>query len=81
MVLGESLLLCLIAVAFGSTIAIGLMQLITLVPTIRAFISPELTIDPFIRGLIVGLAVALLGALYPAFRAAQLSPAQAIRYE
>jgi len=81
MVLGESLLLCLVAVAFGSLIAVGLMQLITLVPTIRSFITPELTVDPFVRGLIVGLAVALLGALYPAYRAAQLSPAQAIRYE
>ena len=81
MVLGESLLLCLIAVAFGSAIAVGLMRLIVLVPTIRAFISPELTYDPFLRGLIVGLAVALLGALYPAYRASQLSPAQAIRYE
>jgi len=81
MVLGESLVLCLVAVAFGSLIAVGLMQLIVLVPTIRAFISPELTYDPFLRGLIVGLAVALLGALYPAYRASQLSPAQAIRYE
>jgi putative ABC transport system permease protein len=81
MVLGESLLLCLIAVAVGSGIAVGLMQLIVLVPTIRAFLSPELTYDPFLRGLVVGLAVALLGALYPAYRASQLSPAQAIRYE
>lgn len=81
MVLGESLVLCLVAVAFGSLIAIGLMQMIVLIPTIRAFISPELTYDPFLRGLIVGLAVALLGALYPAYRASQLSPAQAIRYE
>jgi putative ABC transport system permease protein len=81
MVLGESLLLCLIAVVFGSLVAIGLMQLITFVPTIRSFISPDLTWEPFIRGLIVGVVVALLGALYPAYRAARLSPAQAIRYE
>lgn len=81
MVIGESLVLCLIAVAVGSAIAIGVTQLIVLVPTIRSFISPEYPIDPFVRGLVVGLAVALLGALYPAYRAAQLSPAQAIRYE
>ena len=81
MVLGESLLLCLIASAFGSLIAVGLMRLIVLVPTIRAFISPELTYDPFLRGLAVGVGVALLGAIYPAYRAARLSPAQAIRYE
>ncbi len=81
MVLGESLFLCLIAVLLGSGVAVGLTRLIVLVPTIRAFISPEYPLEPFIRGLIVGLAVALLGALYPAYRAAQLSPAQAIRYE
>ena len=81
MVLGESLLLCLIASAFGSLIAVGLMRLIVLVPTIRAFISPELTYDPFLRGLAVGVGVALLGAIYPAWRAASFSPAQAIRYE
>ena len=81
MVLSESLLLCLIASAFGSLIAVGLMRLIVLVPTIRAFISPELTYDPFLRGLAVGVGVALLGAIYPAWRAASFSPAQAIRYE
>jgi ABC-type antimicrobial peptide transport system permease subunit len=35
----------------------------------------------FLRGLAVGVGVALLGAAYPAFRAASYSPAQAIRYE
>jgi ABC-type antimicrobial peptide transport system permease subunit len=35
----------------------------------------------FLRGFGIGVAVALLGALYPAYRAASFSPAQAIRYE
>lgn len=81
MVLGESLVLCLVAVLVGSGLAVLATKLIVLVPTIRAFISPTYPIEPFVRGLIVGLAVALLGALYPAYRASQLSPAQAIRYE
>lgn len=81
MVLGESLLLCLMAAIVGSILAIVLTQLIVLVPTISAFISPEYTIDVFLRGLAVGIGVALIGAIYPAYRAATLSPAQAIRYE
>lgn len=81
MVLGESVLLCLMAAVFGSLLAVLLTRLIVLFPTVRAFISPEYTADVFLRGLAVGIGVALVGAIYPAFRAARLSPAQAIRYE
>jgi putative ABC transport system permease protein len=81
MVLGESLLLCLIAAAFGSVMAVVLTRLVLLLPAIRSFISPEYTVDVFLRGLAVGIGVAILGALYPAYRAASFSPAQAIRYE
>jgi putative ABC transport system permease protein len=81
MVLGEALLLCMIAAAFGSLLAFILTKLIVQLPAIQAFISPEYTWDVFARGLAVGVGVALLGALYPAYRAASFSPAQAIRYE
>lgn len=81
MVLGESIMLCLIAAVFGSVLAVILTQLIVLFPTVSAFIHPQYTVDVFLRGLAVGIGVALLGAIYPAFRAARLSPAQAIRYE
>src|SRR3990172_8306523 len=81
MVLGEALLLCLIAAALGSLVAVILTKLIVQLPAIQAFISPQYTWDVFARGLAVGIGVALLGALYPAYRAASFSPAQAIRYE
>jgi putative ABC transport system permease protein len=81
MVLGESLLLCLIAAVFGSILAAVLTEMIVFLPAIRSFISPEYTLDVFLRGLAVGVGIAILGALYPAYRAASFSPAQAIRYE
>jgi len=81
MVLGEALLLCLIASAAGSLLAVILTKLVVQLPAIQAFISPQYTWDVFARGLAVGVGVALLGALYPAYRAASFSPAQAIRYE
>ena len=56
-------------------------RLIVLLPTIQSFLSPVYTPEVFLRGLAVGVGVALLGALYPAYRAATYSPAQAIRYE
>jgi putative ABC transport system permease protein len=81
MVLGESLVLCLIASVLGSAVAVLLTRFIVLIPTIRAFITPEYPLEVFLRGFAIGLAVAVLGALYPAYRAASFSPAQAIRYE
>ncbi len=81
MILGEALLLCMIGSVLGSALAVLLTRFITLFPAIRAFISPDYNPEVFIRGIVVGVGVAVLGAIYPAFRAARFSPAEAIRYE
>jgi len=81
MVLGESILLCLVGAVIGSILAVVFTRLILIFPVVRSFLEPQYTPEVFIRGLAVGVAVALLGALYPAIRAVRLSPIQAIRYE
>jgi putative ABC transport system permease protein len=81
MILGEALLLCIIAAVVGSVVAVLLTRFIVLLPAIRAFLAPEYTPEVFVRGILVGVGVAVLGAIYPAYRAARFSPAEAIRYE
>ena len=81
MVLGESVLLCLIGAVIGSILAVIFTRLILVFPVVRSFLEPQYTPEVFIRGLVVGIAVALLGALYPAIRAVRLAPIQAMRYE
>jgi putative ABC transport system permease protein len=81
MVLGESILLCLIGALIGSILAVIFTRVILIFPVVRSLLAIEYTPDVFIRGFAVGVAVALLGAIYPAIRAVRLSPIQAIRYE
>ena len=50
-------------------------------PELRGILDPDYTAGLFGRALLVATAVALLGALYPAIRAARLTPLEAMRRE
>lgn len=81
MILAESILLCLLAVGVGIGLGIVLSRAVLLVPTIANFLSPSYTAGVFVRAFVIGIAVGLAGAVYPALRAVRLSPMEALRYE
>jgi len=81
MILGESILLCVLAILLGSLFGVVGTRLLMLQPIIRGVLEPLLTAETFTRAIIVALAVGLVGGLYPAYRAARLLPSEALRYE
>ncbi|MFQ5412465.1 MAG: ABC transporter permease, partial [Phycisphaerae bacterium] len=71
----------LIACAVGCALGVGLAYLATLLPVAQQFVDPVFGGGPFLTAGIVSISVSVLGALLPAFRAAQISPVEALRYE
>jgi ABC-type lipoprotein release transport system permease subunit len=81
MILSEALLLCLIGGAAGIALGAGLVSLIDLSPQFTGLIKVRLSAEALATGLIVALLLGLLGGMYPAWRAMQLQPLEALRYE
>jgi putative ABC transport system permease protein len=81
MVLGESLLLSLIAFFLGSIMGMIALWVIASLPSVKGYISPSVNVDFFLIGLAVALLLGFLGGLFPAYRALRLSPSEALRHE
>jgi putative ABC transport system permease protein len=81
MVIGESLLLCLVAGVLGLGVGWLAAQAVAQIPSVQAFLQPEFTPELVLRALAVAVGVALAGAAYPAVRAVRLLPVEALRHE
>jgi len=80
MILGESVVLTLVAGIVGTIIGIAVVEggLMFLGST---SLKPVFTLDLFIRAFGIALLVGIIGGIYPAYRASRLAPTEALRYE
>lgn len=81
MIVTESVALCLVASVVGSVLGVVATEAILRIPAVGGLLEPSYGSAVFVRGLVVGVAVALIGAAYPALRAVRLTPMEALRYE
>jgi len=81
MMLRESLLLSLLSGVVGVLMGVGLSELAGRAPMAEAFVQAVYSPRLFAQAMGLALLLGALGGLYPAWRAARLSPAEALRYE
>jgi putative ABC transport system permease protein len=81
MVLGEALVISLLGAAAGVGLAFGATRALQQLPDLLGILKPTYTSTEFWRALYVAAGMAFIGGLYPALRAAMLSPLEALRRE
>ena len=81
LVLGETLLVGLGGAILGMFLGWVAINVLQHLSALQGIFQPIYEVDVFVRSLIFGVAVAFIGALYPALRAASVSPLKAMRNE
>ncbi len=78
LLLGESLALSLLGVAVGLGLGVAAAELVVQALEIGVFVSPEITAWVLVRGLLVGIALGVLGALFATWRVMRMSLLEAL---
>jgi putative ABC transport system permease protein len=81
MIISETIMVSIMGLIVGTIL--GIIAVISIInfSSIELFIDPSYHYMIYIRALITGAVLAILGGLYPAYRASKLSPIEALRYE
>jgi ABC-type antimicrobial peptide transport system permease subunit len=81
LILGESLMISVVGGILGIVIGLGLTALAQLSPAVQSLLQGVYTPQIFIQAIVTALLLGTVGGLYPAWRASQLEPVEAMRYE
>ncbi len=81
MILGESLLLSLVGAVVGIGLAWLVVQGLTQSPAAGRVVAGEISREVMVQGLAIAIALGALGGLYPAWKAARLSPVEGLRHD
>jgi ABC-type antimicrobial peptide transport system permease subunit len=81
LIMSQSLLLSALGGLLGIGIGLGLVWLINHTPAISSYAPGVVKAQLLVQGMIVALVLGTVGGLYPAWRAASLSPIEALRYD
>jgi ABC-type antimicrobial peptide transport system permease subunit len=81
MIVREAILLSILGGIAGIVVGIGLGALIASEPTMGGYLKGSYSLILLAQAMIVALVLGGIGALYPAWRASNLSPIEALRYE
>ncbi|MBC2607125.1 ABC transporter permease [Pelagicoccus albus] len=81
MIIGESLLLAIVGCLFGFLLGYGALFVMTHIPQLNGYVQPVVELPVAMGITIVAFVTSVAGSLYPAFHAAKIQPAEALRYE
>ena len=81
MILGEAVALSLISGVAGTLLGVLLNAAFMLEPTMGSFLEPSYSPLLILQTILLCLVLGALGGIYPAWRAANLQPIEALRYE
>lgn len=81
MIFGESLLICAIGTMSGWALSCGGLSFLRAIPQLQGYIEPSLGWVDVVSATGLSAFTAIIGAMYPAWYASRLNPAQALRFE
>jgi len=81
MIFGESLLISAIGTVMGWGLSVAGLYALRAIPQLQGYIDPRIGWKEVAGALVLAVVTALAGALYPAWYAAKLKPAEALRFE
>lgn len=80
-ILQESLYLCAVAGVAGALFGVLFLSGLGLIPAVAQYATPTWNLQTFVTAFGVAIVLGAVGGLYPAWRASQLRPVEALRYE